>query len=98
LEIKTLKSHFYPQLRRFFTTVAIFYLRKLVIQKNETPTKRIFYHFGRNQQLALLDIPQLTGHLSNHYSSLNLPSIAEHYPVHLTLPNVFQHHPADATR
>jgi hypothetical protein len=84
LEIKTLKSHFYAQLRRFFTTIAIFYLRKHAMQKNETPTKRIFYHFGENQQLALLDIPQLNGHLSNHCSSLNLSGIAERYQRHPT--------------
>jgi len=71
LEIKSLKSHFYLQLRPFFTTVAIFYLRKLVMQKNEIPTKRIFYHFGENQHSVLLDTPQPTGHLSLNCSSLD---------------------------
>jgi hypothetical protein len=85
LEIKTLKSHFYAQLRRFFTTIAIFYLRKHAMQKNETPTKRIFYHFGENQHSVLLDIHQLTGHLSNHCSSLNLSGITEQYQCHPTV-------------
>jgi hypothetical protein len=71
LEIKTLKSHFYAQLRRFFTTIAIFYLRKHAMQKNETPTKRIFYHFGENQHSVLLDTAQSTGHLSLDCSSLD---------------------------
>jgi len=71
LGIKSLKSDFYPQLRRFFTTVAIFYLRKHDIQKNETPTKRIFYHFGKNQRSVLLDTTQSTGHLSLNCSSLD---------------------------
>jgi len=71
LEINFLKSDFYLQLRRFFTTVAIFYLRKLAMHKNETPTKRIFYHFGENQHSVLLDTTQSTGHLSLGCSSLD---------------------------
>ena len=87
MEIKTLKIKFQLQLRRFFTTVAIFYLRKHDMQKNETPTKRIFYHFGENQHSALLDTPQSTGHPSVHNTSLGLPDTFKHYRSHLTLSN-----------
>ena len=57
------------------------------MQKNETPTKRIFYHFDENQRSSLSSTIQSTGLSSIHGTSLSMPDIVEHYLSHLTLSN-----------